>query len=234
MTEPRLIPGLVFRGTWDIKNAFVLVLREIFSDQAIVGEQFLYTPAPDQPTRDGDDDGGSFETKIRIYKGFPKRINSYPSIVVTSLPFDAPLTGMGEEGEEAGDGFQDGILVARSYTGYLIIPIEVRVYSKDSTDERDRLIDILYLMLRVIRRTFFHRFGFGYVGIRFSGEDQSAEPGSEYLIHTNSLVLECNTDYSYNLTVDQQAMFSKILIKVDGRTKPGDPLVPLDPPPYPF
>jgi hypothetical protein len=219
--KPRLLPGMIFRGTWDVKNAFVLILREIFADATIMDEQFRYVYAPDKITGEDDDEGGGKGTQIRIYKGFPAKVNSYPSIIVTTGSFDAHLTAMGEEGEEAGDGFKDGVLVARTFTGHFIIPVEIRVYSKASTDERDRLTDILLMMFRAVRRTLIHRFGFGFTDIQVTGEGQTEEPGSHLQLHTNSLVIACNTDYTWNLSVDQQLLINKILVKVDGELEKG-------------
>lgn len=218
---PRLVPGLVFRGTYSIKNSLVSILRDIFSSE-LMEESFKYVPSPDT-VREGmkDDEGGAHETKIRIYKSFPQRIISYPCLIVKFRPFDASLTSMGESGEEGGNGIKDGVLVGSTFTGYLTIPIEIAVYAKESTDDRDKLTDLLLQFLRIVRRGILDRSGVGYVKIRVEGEGQFADERDRVMIHTSSIILDCNTDFTFNMTVDEDELVNKILVRVFGETKPG-------------
>jgi len=227
---PRIIPGLVFRGTYHIKNSLVMILRDVFASE-LMEETYRYVRPPDQ-VRDGknDDEGGAHETKIRIYKSFPQRTAFYPSLIVKFRPFDASLTSMGEEGEDGGDGIQDGTLVSQTYTGYLTIPIEIGVYAKGSPDDRDRLTDLLLQFLRIVRRGILDKSGVGYVKIRVEGEGQFVDDRDRLVVHTSSIILDCNTDFTFNLTVDEDLLLNKILVRVFGETQPGGTPVPLAPP----
>lgn len=228
---PPLKRILSYRGTFDIKNVFVKVLREIFASD-IMEEEFRYVPSPDIIDENkGDDEGGAKDTKIRIYKSFPKRIQSYPCIIVATRGYDASLMALGEEGEEAADGFKDGILVGRSFVGHYIVPLEITVYAKDSTDDRDKLTDLLVVMLRILRRSLFHGFGVGYRTITVGGENQQEDPRDRFQIFTNSITVECQTDYILDLTIEESELVEKILLDVKGQAGPGQPIESLAPTP---
>lgn len=225
---PSLQQPLNFRGTLDIKRAFVIGLREIFASN-LVEERYLYKPVPDpKHLRTGDDDGGAAETKIKIYRSFPKRMNFYPSLVITTLGFNASLTAMGETKEEAA-GQQDPAGIFRmTYGGHMIVPVQIKIYGKDNTFDRDKLTDTLLIMLRIMQREVFARFGIGYVTIDVGGEDQY-EDTDGIMVFTNTVTLQCNTDWNLITTPSQNELFEQVLLRVYMQAQEGDPLELLAP-----
>jgi hypothetical protein len=224
--------NLNFRGTFDIKRAFEIVLREIFASD-IVEEKFRYVPPPDIPQgkaeeleKQGIDYGGGERTKIRIYRSFPKRLISYPAIVISTSGFDASLTAMGESNEEVWSGQDQGTVTSHTAGGYLIVPVEIKIHSKESPNDRDRLTDIMLILLRILRRNYFSRFGLGYRTIRVSGEDQYEDPrGDGIVIFTNTLTVECQTDFTYQAGQDVNELFETLVLKVFMQAQEGGELV---------
>jgi hypothetical protein len=217
---------LVFRGTLDVKRAIVLGLREVFASD-IIEERYRWRPVPDpknlRTTKEGkDDDGGALETKIKIYRSFPKRMIYYPSIVVHSRAFDASLTSMGEEREEQYGQQLNGVF-KMTYGGHMVIPIELKIYSKDNTYDRDKLTDTLLIIVKIMQRSVFARFGLGYVTIKVGG-DAEYEAGDGVMVFTNTVTLYVVTDWSLDLDPDESELFEKVYLKVLAQAQAGDPL----------
>jgi hypothetical protein len=207
--------NLVFRATNHIKLTLEKVLREIFQTD-LVPEEFRY-------------DGDERNAKVRIFRGFPGREEFYPTIAITSGAFDGSLTAMGRYGDQAGEQYQtEGIVVpnkplllAETFTGAHTIPITLKVFCKDSSDEREKLTDVLYAILRIFSLKTLAPFGFAYNKIQINGENQS-EYASRELIFTNSITIGCHTDYTYVMKIPESDLLEKIVIKVYGELN-GDP-----------
>ena len=206
--------NLVFRATNHIKQALEKSLREIFKTD-LVPEEFRY-------------DADEQKTKIRIFRGFPGREEFYPTIAISSGAFDGSLTSMGRYGDETGERFQPSMLpggkpqlIAETFGGAHSIPITLKVFSKDSSDEREKLLDILYAVLRIFSLQVLAPFGFAYNKIQINGEGQT-EYASREMIFTNSVTIGCHTDYTYIIKPPSSALLNSILIKVYGELN-GDP-----------
>ena len=206
--------NLNFRGTNWIKEAFQQVLQELFANTDVMDERFLY---------DTDD----AKTQIKIYRSFPQRMEFYPCIAISAEPFDGSLTSMGIEGEDATDVQEQGILTKLTYTGHIIIPINLKVFARQSTDDREQITDILFILLRILgARQAFARFGFGYTHININGEDQFVDDDN-HMVFTNSITIQCNTDYTYVVDVLTQETIEKIVVRVFGKLNPSDQPYPL-------
>jgi hypothetical protein len=214
---------MLFRGTNLIKLAVVKVLREAFANPNIVlDERYRYVASldEDRPTKK--------ETKIAIYRNYPERIEVYPCIIVSAGGYNADLMSMGEERELGTERKEDGILVSESFVGYSSIPITLTVFAKSSTDDRENLTDILVMILRVLGRGLFAKWGFGWNKISVAGESEATADDGE-IIYQNSVTINCNTDFWYKLAPEQIDLINSIGIKVFGQLNPDAPLVPLHP-----
>jgi len=211
---PTLDKTLIWRGTNDIKRGFETVLRGLFSDKTIMDERFRY-------------DTVEANSKIRIYRAYPQRLVSFPSIVLSADGYDASYTVMDEK--ELATQTYDPItkeLVAETFTGQLTIPINFKIFAK-STDDREKLSDILVMLLRVLGRSAFNQYG-GFNKIHVGSEDQYREDSTN-MVYTTTITVEVQTDYTQALSADILDTIDSIAIKLFGQEKPGSPLVPLHP-----
>ena len=213
---------LIYRGTNTIKVSLLYVLRAIFANPAIVkDERYRYVPTTEESATN--------KTKISIYRSYPKRIETYPSIIISSGAYDADLMSMGEEREDGSQHFDSqGSFSAMSYVGYSSIPITMTVTAKNSTDDRENLTDILVMILRILGRGQFSRFGFSYNKIAISGDAEEPADDGE-ILYRNSVTINCNTDYWYLFDKNQQELINAIGIKVFGQLTGTSPLVNLHP-----
>jgi hypothetical protein len=218
-----LVKGLAFLGTSGTKDAFVQVLRQLFADPSIMEETYLYKapesePAPDQ------DQGGAEGTNIRIYKSFPGRTISYPAIIVSMGPFDGSQRFMGEERGEASDAHDTGgNLVGRDFLGYDIMPVKLTVYSWGSSYDRDRLTDILRILLQVVRRGVLAKFGLSYVNVEVGGDEQFEDARDQIPVYTKTITLQCQNDYNWFLDQDQEELITSYLLRVKVAVNKADP-----------
>jgi len=193
--------SLVFRGTNLIKLAFEQVLREIFAT-VNVDERFRY---------DRDDS----KTQLRIYRTWPNRLEFYPMITISSGSWDASLTVAGSEKEEADQKIENGVLTSETFTGSMTIPITLKVFCKQ-VDDVEQLTDTLVIILRILNRGNFAKFGIGYNKIKVNGESQYPD-ASGATVFTNSITVDVLTDYTQVLTIEQSGLFDKILLRVFGQ-----------------
>ena len=208
--------NLVFRGTNFIKLAFDQVLKELFADANVVDEQFRYSENDE-------------ETKIKIYRSFPQRLELFPCISITAEAFDGSLTGMGIEGEEVSEQKDESgmFLQNLTYTGQQLMPINLKVFAIQSIDDREQLTDTLYVLLRILGgRQAFAPFGFAYTGIHVNGEDQFMTD-DQRMVFTNSITVQCFTDYTYVVDVATQQLIDRIVVKLYGQMKSTDTPYPL-------
>lgn len=203
MADPKKL-NLVFRATNHIKLSLEAILREVFATD-LVPESFRY-------------ESDEVQSKIRIFRGFPSRKEAYPCIAITAGRFDGSLIAMGTTGEEASEVFDTAgnILIAQTFTGQHTVPITLKVFSKNSSDEREQLLDLLYCILRIFTLNRLAPFGVAYNKIYINGEDQ-VEYADRELIFTNSVTIECHTDFTHVVDIAQSDLIQKIVIRVFGR-----------------
>lgn len=214
---------LIFRGTLHLKRAVVRVLREIFADPNIMkDERYRYIPSTEE-------DANGSKSKVSIYRSFPKRIEKYPAIIVSIGSHDADLVAMGVEREDATESFDNnGVLSGQSYVGHSITPVTVTVISEGSADDRDNLIDYLVMIFRVLGRGKFGTYGFSYNKIAISGDSETTSDSGEILF-SNSVTINCNTDYWYKEDFNQAALIESIALKVFGQTSPNSTSIQMHP-----
>lgn len=208
MADPKKL-NLVFRATNHVKLSLEAILREIFATD-LVPEAFQYLP-------------DEVASKVRIFRGFPNRKEAYPCIAITAGRFDGSLIAMGSKGEEASEVFnkEGNLLLAETFTGFHTIPITLKVFSKNSSDEREKLFDLLYCIIRIFSLNRLAAFGVAYNKIYINGEDQ-VEYADRELIFTNSVTIECHTDFTHVVDIAQEDLINKIVIRVFGAAG-GDP-----------
>jgi len=218
--KPALVKGLAFLGTSGTKDAFVQILRQLFADPAIMEETYLYkAPESEQESLSGGAEG----TNIRIYKEFPGRLISYPAIIVSMGAFDGSQRYFGEERGEMSDSFENGNLVGRDFGGYDVMPVQLTVSSRESPNDRDRLTDILRIILQLVKRGVLARFGLSYVRVDVGGDTQSEDARDQVPIFTKTITLYCQNDYNWFLEQDQAELIQSYLLKVKVAANEADP-----------
>jgi hypothetical protein len=222
VTTP-LTQNFNFRGTRDLKLGFEILLRSIFADPIIVkNENFRYVP-PMGTTP-------SPKNKISIFRTNPNRIELYPALIISRGSYDTNLMGLGEERENASEKIVNGVLTSSSYVGHKVVPIQISVRAKGSGDDRDILTDLLEEIFRVLARNKFGLFGVGFTNISV-GEETQEEGDDGNIIYGSSIMLQCNTDYSYIIDVAQEGLIKSIFLRVYGQISKNSPLIPLHPMP---
>ena len=212
-------PNLVFRGSYTMKTVFEAVLRASFTDTTIIqDERYRYTD--DETT-----------TKLQIYRSFPSRAPFFPSITISVSDFDASVLTLGIQQEQLDERVVNGQVIDSSFGGYLQIPVVLTIRAKESQDDRDLLRDYLIQILRILARSRFAAYGFGFRSITVTGDDQD-EDSDGNVIYTASITILVDTDYGQFLTTPD-GLIQSILVDVLGREFPNSTPVPLhEEPPF--
>jgi hypothetical protein len=192
---PEVKRTIVFRDSLAVKLTMERVLRELMSTD-IVEETYRYSSVDK-------------DSQIRIYRSYPKRIEFYPSIVLFTGSHDVDIQTLSDEKEIASEKYENGILTSETFTGYTRIPIIVKVYAK-SGDDRDKIISILVMFLRVLARNSFVEFGINKIRV---GEDQHMEQ-DRAMIYSNTITVWAHTDYTQVLTTDQTLLIDKVVAEI--------------------
>ena len=204
---PELKRNMIFRGTNLMKKAYERVLRDVFASD-IVDKRFRY---------DTDDE----KSKIAIYRAYPQRLEKFPAIIISTGAWNADLVSMGIAGEEMEEVIVNGKLVSQVFSGYMRVPVTLRIFSLGSTEDREVLTDILIMILRILSRGQFAKFGIGFHQIAIGGEDQFAYDTGQ-MVYTNSLTIENHTDFSLVSGVDETMLIDKVSVYLYGFLKPED------------
>jgi hypothetical protein len=130
-------------------------------------------------------------TKIAIYRGFPRRVELYPCLIIEAEASDASMTFLGEEelGELRND---DGSLASVKYGGPITIPIKVTVQARTVTD-MERITDLCAIYLRYLFRNKFASHGFAYTKIKI-GSDSQATVDNEPLF-SKTITIDMYTEF---------------------------------------
>ena len=218
MTTPE---QLQYAGTNGIKMAFVEILRDIFSDAGVNGrfikdERFKYVA--DENT-----------AGLKIFRRHPKRARFYPNITVSAGAYDASLTAMGSNVEEASEQYDgSGVPTIQTFTGQYVVPISLTIQALDSTDDRELLTDYVVQILRILARDQFVQYGFGFVKIQVEGESETEdESDTGRIIYTNVVTVDVYTDYNRIMTPDTASFINKVAVDVLGRITRTSTPVPL-------
>ena len=137
-------------------------------------------------------DNDQKQTKISIYRGFPKRIELYPAIIIEAEAGDASITFLGEEQyNENRD--ELGRLISIKYGGPMTLPIKLTIQARTVTD-MERIVDLCVVFLRFLFRNKFAEFGFAYTKIN-PGSDSHDIVDNEPLF-SRTLTIDVYTEYS--------------------------------------
>jgi len=218
------VETLNYRGTFEIKEGFENILRDIFANSAIIKDDtFRYVS------------GNEKASKIRIYRSYPTRVEHWPIIYITVGPHNPKLTALGVNKEEEGELIEGGILKTQSATGHAIVPVNLNIQCKEMQGARDRLRDLLVQILRVLGRQQFVLYGLGWSDIEASGDDQTEDADGK-IIYQATVTVYVNTDYTEVLGINSEAvgLIESIVVDVLGRDTPGGSLRELHKePPFP-
>lgn len=188
--------NLVFRGIFAQKTAIEQLLRQIMADSTITQSNYLYSAIES-------------ETKIKIYRSHPGRLEFYPSIIISSSAFSPNIITLGIHREKASDGHTIGGDTYDTATGYVNIPIILSIFAKQP-DDRDILTDFLVSILRVSARGMNPIVWWNNIAV--SGEDQMV--AGKDIVYTNTITINTHTDYSFIDMVDQTKIVNKAVAEV--------------------
>lgn len=216
--------NMLYRGTNKIKTALVKVLREVFANpDIVVDERYRYVPAMEEG------DTWDQTSKISIFRSYPKRIELYPAITITAGAYTAELMALSDEREVGMEHYDEaGVVEQTSFVGHSIVPITINIVAKGSTDDRENLTDIIVMILRVLARGNFAKYGFAYNKMEVGGETEDIADDGE-ILYGNSITINCNTDYWYIMGENQAGLINAIGIKVFGQVSSTSPEILLHP-----
>jgi len=175
---------VIIKYTNFIKLGFVALLREAFLNTA-TPEEYRYSL-------------NEHETKIKIYRSFPRRVQFYPSILVEADSGDASVSYLGQEIYRENKNATTGIVESVSFSGKLTVPINISVLTKSTTD-RERLADLVTVYVRYLFKKKFEECGIHYINIKVSGESQAEERNE--VVYKNGLIVDCYTEYENEVPV---------------------------------
>ena len=178
MAEPALTHALELRFTNYVKNAFIEAIRVSFA-HPFTPEQYRYD-LKDPKKR-----------QISIYRGWPKRVTKYPSILVESDPGDFSISTLDQEEAysiEDRNGEETDIV----YAGVMVLPVRLTILAKSATD-REKLTDLLSIYVRFVFRDKFYKSNIPYLDIS-SGEDGEEVVDGE-VIHKGRVTVRCQTEF---------------------------------------
>lgn len=159
-----------------LKKAFVVLLREAFKLPSMPAE-FRYTEK-------------EHDSHIFIYITYPIRAEQFPMLRVSVGPEDYSVRMFEDEIiEENKDGF--GEIVELKRVAPIITPVIVRIGAL-TTQDRDRLTDIVSFLIRRIFRDRFAKEGIAYTGIEIGGDQE--ESWFNQVVYTKDITVKCYTE----------------------------------------
>lgn len=178
--------GFQMRGGDFIKSAFVACLRAAFQTQDFYP---LYKYNADDTL-----------TKLSIYDSFPKRVFKNPAIIVSVGPSKISRTELDSddtlhEVRETPGGPPTGVFA----WGKVLSPVTITVVALSDRDRR-KLTDLVGLFCQHLFRGKFAAYGIGYKDVTTAGETDTEWQGQ--LLYTNSVTVDCYTEYQINYGVD--------------------------------
>ena len=182
-----------------IKYAFVALLRAGFAG--------TYTPNDFKYVNED-----ASATQIAIHTAFPRRIVKYPTVVVSAESGDTSVRFLVDDLIEpiidANTGEETGSL----FGGPIALSIKVTVFAL-STFEREKIIDLAALFIRIAYKYVLKDRNIEIMGIRMTGESQSEE--DEKVVYENSLVIECYSEIQFPVSTEFLGELDKINAEID-------------------
>jgi hypothetical protein len=213
MVDPQR--NLTFRGTHTVKMVTERVLRSIFAADTM-DKRYRYSNVEKQ-------------SKVRIYRGYPKRLESYPTITISVGGFPVKMQAFDGTHELMSEHPGNDDLPIEVAGGMVTMPVKLKVFCKGSSDDRENLTDILIMILRIFNRADFQKFG--WVNMSVEGEGQFVDVDKE-VVFTNAVTFEAQTDYIYQMLPQETDTFIESIVTNVIPVLNFDP-EPLPPPPPP-
>ena len=196
MVEPTGLDYITY--TNKIKYAFVALLRQGFAS-SLTPDDFKY------------DNVDPNKTKVTIHTAFPRKILKLPAIIISAEAGDNSVRFLQDDMLEPvldSEGNEVGYL----FGGPLELGIRVTIFSY-STFEREKLIDLCALYIRIVYKTVLKSYGVEITGIRIGGETQSEV--DEKVVYENSLVIDTHSEIQYTLSTEDMETLNKINLEID-------------------
>jgi hypothetical protein len=156
-----------------IKLAFVAAFRIAFGSKA----------TPDEYRYDKDDS----KTKIKIYRAYPRRLESTPVIWVSIVGGDVSLSYLGDDSE---------IIVEDSdevfFHGMAVLNVQITIVAQSLLD-RDMITDLVVLCIRHLFRAKFQGLDIAFTRMTLGSETEEVE--GEAILYKNTINIPCTTEY---------------------------------------
>jgi len=182
-----------------LKNSYVSLLRFCFAHDS--------TPQEYKYSQDNK------QNKIAIYRGFPRRPELFPCLVIEAEASNASMSYLGEEMfSETRDA--DDHLVSVNYGGSLTIPVKITIMARTITDA-ERLTDLCAIYIRYLFRNKFAKYGFAYTHIHVSADSQEEADNEPVFVKTitvdNYTEFTANVDGSLFLDIERISLDFTVL-----------------------
>lgn len=177
MTED-LEHALELRYTNFVKEAFIKAIRASFAHEATPARYRYHL------TEQG-------KRQISIARGWSKKVEKYPIIIVETEPGDFSISTLDQEEAFAlvdNEGVQTDIV----YAGVMTIPVRLTVMAKTALD-REKLTDLLSIYVRFVFRDKFYKSNIPYLEIT-AGEDGEEVIDNE-VFYKGSVRVRCQTEF---------------------------------------
>lgn len=135
----------------NVKDNIIKYLREFFANKENYNEY------------------GFDLSDMEIFDKQPLVLQSFPSVLISAVNGNYITSGLGDISQELLD--DDGMCIGYRYSGMLELPVTIEVASR-TTPERDRLIDLLSITLRVLIRRQLEYEGILIKDMRYGGESE--------------------------------------------------------------
>jgi len=187
----------IFKYTNYLKAIFVVFLRTAFKAESIP-ERYRYNRDENQ-------------SRIQIYRSFPRRTFRPPTIVVSAEAGNASVSSLGyEELKSIKDDL--GNIIGYQIYGKLEIPVKITIYSLNTSD-REILTDLVALCLRYLFRQKLLDRGISYTKIRIGGEAE--ETWRNQILYTNTITIDCYSEFTIDLGVDIVDIINNINVEAE-------------------
>lgn len=108
-------------------------------------------------------------TSIEIFDKEPNILREFPSVLITAISGTYINSGIGDIAQELYD--DDGVCFGYRYSGMFELPISIELATRSSRD-RDRLADLITMVLRVLIRRHLELAGIIIKDMRYAGESE--------------------------------------------------------------
>lgn len=108
-------------------------------------------------------------TSAEIFDKEPTVLRAFPSILITAISGNYVNSGIGDIAQELYD--DNGVFIGYRYSGMFELPITIELATRSSKD-RDRLADLITMVLRVLMRRQLELAGVLIKDMRYAGETE--------------------------------------------------------------